>query len=284
MGIIDLGEKISRYRQNQNMTQEELAARMSVTPQAVSRWERNQSLPDITMFADVCRILNISADYLLNIESGQMSEDYDSLGLQHIMKMLRSCNEPVSLQFGEGLVKIFMKDDSWKALVDGQRRRLAAEGMLLPVIRVMDQLELEETEVRIVSYHKILYKEKVKEISEDTCRGIIEKLGDIVWENYAFILNAQIVKVLTDNLKIAYPAQIEGIIPEIISYSLLLDVLKNFISRGNSKRNLLRVIEFIERELRTQPQLTAKELAEGAETWLISTAYERDRHADASFG
>ena len=49
MNITDFGEKISKCRQNQNMTQEEFAAKLCVTPQAVSRWERNQSLPDITI-------------------------------------------------------------------------------------------------------------------------------------------------------------------------------------------------------------------------------------------
>lgn len=97
----------------------------------------------------------------------------------------------------------------------------------------------------------------------------MEKLGSVVKENYAHILNAQIVKILTDNLKIAYPAQIEGIVPEKISYSLLLEVLKIFVSRGNTMLHLMKLIEFIEGELRNQPNLTAAELAEGAENCLI---------------
>ncbi len=39
-----IGETISRFRQNQNMTQEEFASRLGVTPQAVSKWERGDSL------------------------------------------------------------------------------------------------------------------------------------------------------------------------------------------------------------------------------------------------
>lgn len=265
MNIADFGEKISRYRQNQNLTQEELAAKICVTPQAISRWERNQSLPDITMLPDICRILKISADNLLGIESGQISENGDTREWQQVMKLLRSCNEPVSLQFGEGFVKIFAGDDTWKGLVASQRRCLAAEGILLPAVRVMDCLELKKNEIWVVSYNKILYQEVMKEITENTCMEIMEKLGMAVRENYAHILNAQIVKTLADNLKIAYPAQIEGIIPEKISYSLLLEVLQHFVSRGNSMVHLMKVIEFMERELRVYPGLAAKELAEGAE-------------------
>lgn len=278
MNITDFGEKISRCRQNQNLTQEEFAAKLCVTPQAVSRWERNQSLPDITILQDICRILNISADYLLNIESGQMSENYDVNVNQQVMKLLRRCDEPISLQFGEGLVKLFMDtEDTWKRYLAEERNRLAAmEGFLLPTVRVMDQLALEKNEIQIISYHKILYREVIAQITEDTCKEVIEKLGSVVRENYAHILNAQIVKILTDNLKIAYPAQIEGVVPEKISYSLLLEVLKNFVSRGNSMLHLMKIIEFMECKLRTQSEVTAEELAREVERWLIETTYKKN--------
>ena len=274
MNITDFGEKISKCRQNRNLTQEEFAAKLCVTPQAVSRWERNQSLPDVTILQDICRILNISADYLLNIESGQISENYDTRVCQQVMAILRNCDEPVSIQFGEGFLEFFMQT-TWKEYVIEQRNRLAAEGFLLPTVKVMDQLRLEKNEIQIVSYHKVLYKEIITEITENTDKEIIEKLGNVVRENYAHILNAQIVKILTDNLKISYPAQIEGIVPEKISYSLLLEVLKYFVDRGNTMIHLIKLIEFMERELRKQPELTAQELAEGAEKWLIETIYKQ---------
>ncbi|MFG6377603.1 MAG: helix-turn-helix domain-containing protein [Lachnospiraceae bacterium] len=274
MNITDFGEKISKCRQNQNMTQEEFAAKLCVTPQAVSRWERNQSLPDITIFQDICRILNISADYLLNIESAQISENYDTEVFHQVMAILRSCDEPVSLQFGEGFLELFMQN-TWKEYVVEQRNHLAVEGFLLPTVKVMDQLRLNKNEIQIVSYHKVLYEEIIAEITENTGREIIEKLGSVVKENYAHVLNAQIVKILTDNLKISYPAQIEGIVPEKISYSLLLEILKYFVNRGNTMIHLVKLIEFVERELRKQPELTAQELAEGAEKWLIETIYKQ---------
>ena len=50
----NLGSKILECRQNRGMTQEELAGRIGVTPQALSKWERGQSLPDVTLLADLC--------------------------------------------------------------------------------------------------------------------------------------------------------------------------------------------------------------------------------------
>ena len=37
--------------------QEELAGRIGVTPQALSKWERGQSLPDVSLLTDICQIL-----------------------------------------------------------------------------------------------------------------------------------------------------------------------------------------------------------------------------------
>ena len=43
MNIENFGKKILSIRQNANLTQEELALRMGVTPQAISKWERGGS-------------------------------------------------------------------------------------------------------------------------------------------------------------------------------------------------------------------------------------------------
>ena len=48
-----ISQNISRFRQNQTMTQEEFAARLGVTPQAVSKWERGASIPDITFIPNI---------------------------------------------------------------------------------------------------------------------------------------------------------------------------------------------------------------------------------------
>lgn len=63
-----IGENISRLRKEQNMTQDEFALRLGVTPQAVSKWERGYSLPDVTLVAEICRLLKVRADFLLGME------------------------------------------------------------------------------------------------------------------------------------------------------------------------------------------------------------------------
>ena len=54
------------------MTQEEFASCLGVTPQAVSKWERGNGLPDVSIFEGICKVLNISANMLLGIIINQI--------------------------------------------------------------------------------------------------------------------------------------------------------------------------------------------------------------------
>lgn len=66
---MEIGNVIREYRTLRNMTQEELGAVLSVTPQAVSRWETGVSYPDIAMIPEIVKVLGVSADELLGCGS-----------------------------------------------------------------------------------------------------------------------------------------------------------------------------------------------------------------------
>ena len=63
-----LSEKILSLRKARNMSQEELADRLGVSRQAVSRWEVGSALPDASNILQISRLFGVSADYLLNDE------------------------------------------------------------------------------------------------------------------------------------------------------------------------------------------------------------------------
>lgn len=60
-----ISEKIKAYRKNNNLTQSDLASILYVSKQAVSRWENNLSLPDISMYPKLSEILGITIDELM---------------------------------------------------------------------------------------------------------------------------------------------------------------------------------------------------------------------------
>ena len=60
-----IGEKITHLRSAANMSQETLADKLSVSRQSVSKWEMDQSLPQIDKVLQICEMFNISTDELL---------------------------------------------------------------------------------------------------------------------------------------------------------------------------------------------------------------------------
>ena len=64
-----LGKNIKTFRKNKGLTQEELAELLSITPQAVSKWESESGLPDVSMLIPLAQVLGVSTDALLGYDS-----------------------------------------------------------------------------------------------------------------------------------------------------------------------------------------------------------------------
>lgn len=63
-----IGKKIAELRKTKDLTQVELADRMVVSYQAVSNWERGNSMPDISNLVELAKILEVSIEELLDSE------------------------------------------------------------------------------------------------------------------------------------------------------------------------------------------------------------------------
>lgn len=69
-----IAENISSLRRESGMTQAELAERINYTDKAVSKWERGESVPDISVLRDISLIFGVSVDYLISAEHGELHE------------------------------------------------------------------------------------------------------------------------------------------------------------------------------------------------------------------
>lgn len=63
-----IGKQIKKYRIAADMTQMELAEKMGVSFQAVSSWERSETMPDISRLTELADFFNISVDELLDYQ------------------------------------------------------------------------------------------------------------------------------------------------------------------------------------------------------------------------
>ena len=57
---MSFGKTIKHLRRKQDLTQERLAEILSISPQAISRWETDMAMPDISLIAPLCNLFNIN--------------------------------------------------------------------------------------------------------------------------------------------------------------------------------------------------------------------------------
>ncbi len=62
---MNLGEKLYNLRKNKNLSQEEVANKLNVTRQTVSKWETGESKPDFDKIIPICELYGVSSDELL---------------------------------------------------------------------------------------------------------------------------------------------------------------------------------------------------------------------------
>lgn len=61
-----LGKRIALYRKEKGLRQDNLAEMLGVSPQAVSKWENDQTCPDISLLPQLSKILSVTVDELLS--------------------------------------------------------------------------------------------------------------------------------------------------------------------------------------------------------------------------
>ncbi len=76
-----IGENIRRLRRQRDLTQEEVAAHLGISPQSISKWERGDGYPDITMLPVLANYFSVSVDELIGMDEIAKSRKYTELNL-----------------------------------------------------------------------------------------------------------------------------------------------------------------------------------------------------------
>ena len=90
------GENLKTLRKNKGITQEELAARLNVVRQTVSKWEKDQSVPDAEMLAKLAEIFEVPVSMLLgsriepDAQPDALAEQLARINEQLVIKNRRS--------------------------------------------------------------------------------------------------------------------------------------------------------------------------------------------------
>ena len=88
MDQIKIGRFIAERRKAKGLTQMQLAEMLGITDRAVSKWENGKSMPDCSIMLELCGILEINVNDLLNGEVIIM-EDYNKKAEEALLEMIR---------------------------------------------------------------------------------------------------------------------------------------------------------------------------------------------------
>ena len=178
-----IGQNIKKLRKNADMTQEELAEMLSVSSQAVSRWETDSAMPDISMLPSLCNIFNVSADELLGIDSAKQDEEINEICKKADEKSSRGYMKEAREILEEGLRKFpksysLMHDLMYVASTQSddddyspeERNLFKQEAIKLgeKILSSCNQDEIRQGAIQILcfSYYDIGETEKAKALAE----------------------------------------------------------------------------------------------------------------------
>ena len=103
-----MGQIIKKLRKGRGFTQEELAERLGVTYQAISKWENNSGMPDISQIVPLATIFDVSTDFLFGVDRTSETED--------ALKIVSAANNIQE----DGKLETYLK--AYDILLDGLKR------------------------------------------------------------------------------------------------------------------------------------------------------------------
>lgn len=158
MKSLTLGKRIQGLRKQQGLTQEALSELMTVTPQAVSKWENDQSCPDIMALPRLAASLGVSIDVLLTGVDASTAEAAAQKKPEELIVRM-AVEEPGEVRIGINLPFVFF--------------RYAALYNLLTFTFTSDGNEINPATIQAL--HNLDYKTIVQQIES----GVTGKLLDV---------------------------------------------------------------------------------------------------------
>lgn len=116
------GEKLKEIRKRFGFTQEELSELINVSRQAITKWERDEGLPDITNLQELSKLFGLTIDYLLSNDN--------NLPALTLRKELDKDKYKSKLSMYEEVLKEYF-DDSYEIYVLSRSKKMNAVETLL---------------------------------------------------------------------------------------------------------------------------------------------------------
>lgn len=127
---MEIGNKINQLRKLSGMTQEQLAEKLNVSRQTISKWESDSTSPDLESIVKISRIFHVSLDDLLKEgEAGVVNKTDEQITLEDLMK-INLQNRKMTLLLISGLIFIMVSILNFAYVIALQSTTLSTQYML----------------------------------------------------------------------------------------------------------------------------------------------------------
>ena len=157
-----IGENLKRLRREKDLTQEELATHLGISFQAISKWERGESYPDITILPALSNYFKISIDEIVGMEEIKRAEEYEKINKKWLENRIANKHKE-NVKLMRDALKFFPNDALLLVQLSSSLERLDGtetekQQYLKESIAVQEQiLRGEDSEVRNATLYNICF-------------------------------------------------------------------------------------------------------------------------------
>lgn len=127
---MEIGNKLNQLRKLSGMTQEQLAEKINVSRQTISKWESDSTSPDLESIVKISRIFHVSLDDLLReAETGVTNRNDEQITLEDLMKINLHNRKMTMLLIG-GLLSVMVSVLNFAHVAALQSTTLSTQYML----------------------------------------------------------------------------------------------------------------------------------------------------------
>lgn len=240
-----IGNKIRELRKLRGITQEQLAGSIGISFQAVSKWENNIALPDITLVPVLASYFGVSTDTLLDFDLARVREEALSIAKETVKYRGNNVEEGKRI-LAEGLKRYPDNDillQNWLYLLDCNQEPDETIRIALKILDVTNDNSTKYDALRFLAY---AYKAKG---DVESARAALEQVPELYFSKLselAFILEGEEKREAAEKQK-------------SVSFSLLLVMQSRIAECHLEARNLKSALEEYERAMKLLDLFDARE-------------------------
>lgn len=119
------GQRFGKFRRAKGLTQEDVAEKLNISPQAVSKWENDLTSPDISVLAEISEMFGVTLDELLGKEVAKPvevlpPEERCDTNKMMLKMTVDSGGDKIRINLPMALVKVFLNSGAEMPRVNGK--------------------------------------------------------------------------------------------------------------------------------------------------------------------